>query len=129
MYLLRVATSISTLMHTNLLDVFNERDRDRRHSVIDRIHAEDVVFHDPEGTLVGRAALDDKVQGLLDGALGWVFRPAGPVRESRGLGLLAWEFGPEGQPPVVTGIDIALVDDGGRIATLHTMLTATPEAG
>ena len=41
------------------------------------------------------------------------------------FGLMAWDFGPDGQPPVVSGIDVVLVRDG-RIATMHTMLTSTP---
>ena len=42
--------------------------------------------------------------------------------------MLAWEFGPAGQPAVVTGVDVALVD-GGRITTVHTMLDPAPAAG
>jgi hypothetical protein len=119
---LATVNTISDLMHANLLEVFGERDRERRLAAIDRTYTEDVVLHDPEGVVTGRTALDAKVAGLLDGAPGFVFRPAGPLRECDDLGLLAWEFGPDGEPPVVTGIDIALVSDG-RIASVHTILT------
>jgi SnoaL-like domain len=114
--------TIPDLMHANLLEVFGERDRDRRLAAIARTYSEDVVLHDPEGVVTGRTALDAKVTGLLDGAPGFTFRAMGPLRECDDLGLLAWEFGPEGEPPVVTGIDIALVRDG-RITSLHTILT------
>ena len=119
--------TLRDLMHANLLEVFGERDRERRRAVIARTYAEDVLFYDPEGVVAGHEALDAKVQTLLDGAPGFVFRPDGPVRESHDLGLLAWEFGPEGQPPVVTGIDVVLVRDA-RIASVHTIVTATPES-
>ncbi|MCD2194951.1 nuclear transport factor 2 family protein [Actinomycetospora endophytica] len=114
--------TIPDLMHANLLEVFGERDRDRRRAAIARTYTEDVVMHDPEGVVTGRDALDAKVQTLLDGAPGFVFRAAGPLRECDDLGLLGWEFGPEGEAPVVTGLDIVLVVDG-RITSVHTILT------
>jgi hypothetical protein len=39
------------------------------------------------------------------------------------LGLLAFHMGVPEQPPAVSGIDVAVVRDG-RIAVLHTLLTA-----
>jgi hypothetical protein len=50
-----------------------------------------------------------------------VFRPDGPVRVSHDLGQLAWAFGPEGEAPVVRGVDIALIE-GDRIAKVYTLL-------
>jgi hypothetical protein len=115
-----VATT-EELMRANLLDVFNERDAARRRAAIDRTYVADVEFSDPEETVVGREALHAKAQRLLDGAPGFVFRPAGAVQVNHDLGYLAWEFGPEGQPPVVRGVDIALVADG-LVARLYTLL-------
>jgi hypothetical protein len=115
---------VGELMLRQLLGVFNERDAARRAADIQAIYAEDVVFHDPEDTVTGRAALEAKAAALLAGAPGFVFAPRGPVHESGGsLGLLAWQFGPEGGEPVVRGLDIALVE-GGLIHTLHTVLDA-----
>ena len=37
------------------------------------------------------------------------------------MGYLAWNFGPEGQAPVVRGIDTCFVRDG-RIAKVYTLL-------
>jgi hypothetical protein len=113
--------SIAELMQGNLGEVFNERDADRRRAAIARIYAPDVEFSDPEGTVTGHEALDAKAQALLDGAPDFVFTPGGPVHVVRDLGYLAWNFGPDGQPPVVQGADIALVRDG-LIASLYTLL-------
>lgn len=112
---------LTDLAYRNLLGVFNERDPAARAKAIEETYAEDVVFHDPEGTTQGREAIDGKVQTLLDGAPGFVFQPSGPARLSADLVLLGWQFGPEGAEPVVSGIDISLVKDG-RIATMHTIL-------
>jgi len=79
-------------MPANPVEVFGERDGERRRAAIARIHQPDVVFHDPGGPVTGHEALHGKVQGILDGA-----------------------------PPVVRGVDIALVRDG-RIAQLYTLL-------
>ncbi len=123
-----MSTTIGDLMHANLLEVFNERDPDRRRAAIARTYTDDVAFHDAEGVITGPSAMNDKVQHLLDDAPGFVFRPEGPLREVDDLGMQAWGFGPEGQPPVVAGIDVALVHDG-RITSVHTVLTSTPSAG
>mgnify|MGYP006204399967 CR=1 FL=1 len=50
---------------------------------------------------------------------------AGEVRVVQDLTLLAWHFGPVGAPPVVSGTDISIVEDG-RIRHLYTMLDAAP---
>ncbi len=112
---------IDVLVHRNLMDVFNERDRARRREAIAEVYVEDVEFTDPDGTLTGRDAVDAKVQELLDGAPGLVFSPAGPARRSGDLALLPWRFGPPGQPPVVSGLDVSRVREG-RIVSVHTFL-------
>jgi len=37
--------------------------------------------------------------------------------------MLAWQIGPAGGPPVVIGLDVALIRDG-LIETLHTLIDA-----
>jgi hypothetical protein len=41
------------LLHSNLHEVFSERDPDRRQAAIARTYTEDVTFIDPEGNLSG----------------------------------------------------------------------------
>jgi hypothetical protein len=62
-------------------------------------------------------------QKLLDRRRASCSAPPGPVHVSGNLGLLAFNLGVQEQPPAVGGIDVALVRDG-RIAVLHTLLTA-----
>jgi SnoaL-like domain len=113
--------TVEDLMHRNLLGVFNERDTARRQEAIAAVYSEDVLFQDPEGLVRGRDAIDAKVSALLDGAPDFAFRPAGLVRVSGDLGMLSWAFGPPGGAAIVSGSDIALVEDG-RIVRLHTLL-------
>ena len=113
--------TIEELMRATLFEVFGERDAARRRAAVERTYAADVRFSDAEGVVIGHDALDAKAQRILDGAPGFVFSPAGPVHVNQDLGQLAWNFGPPGQPPVVRGMDIALVEDG-LIARIYTLL-------
>jgi hypothetical protein len=112
---------IEALMRANLLEVFGERDPVRRREAIARTYTADVTFADPDATVVGHEALSEKAQSILDEAPDFVFTPRGPVQVNSDLGYLAWNFGPEGAPPVVHGVDIALIRDG-LIARVYTLL-------
>ena len=113
--------SIDELMRGNLFEVFNQRDGEQRREAIARIYASEVSFSDPEETVIGHDALDAKAQRILDEAPGFVFAAAGSTYVNHDLGYLAWTFGPEGQSPVVRGVDIALVENG-LIAKVYTLL-------
>ena len=113
--------TIEELMRANLLEVFNERDAELRRAAIARSYTSDVRFSDPDEVVEGHDALDTKAAKILDDAPGFVFTPGGEVLVNHDLGYLAWNFGPDGAPPVVRGIDIALVRDG-LIASVYTLL-------
>ena len=67
------------LLHSNLHEVFSERDRERRWAAIERTYTEDVTFIDPDGEFIGWQALSGQAQKLLDGLLaGFVFEEDGP---------------------------------------------------
>jgi hypothetical protein len=113
------------LLNANLHEVFSERDPDARRAAIERTYAEDVKFIDPDGEVVGREALNDRAQGLLDRApADYVLEEDGPWYVGIDTAALAWRLGPPGSP-VARGIDILTVRDG-RVAVLNTLLV--PEA-
>jgi hypothetical protein len=112
---------LSDLARRNLLGVFGERDERKRAAVIKDIYAEQVRFADPEGVVIGHEALNAKAQHLLDEAPDFVFTVAGPAQIAQDLVLLAWHFGPGGAPPVVSGTDISIVENG-KISQLYTLL-------
>jgi SnoaL-like domain len=114
---------IRELMLANLFAVFNEREPKRRLKAITRNYAEDVIWSDPDGTTQGHEAMNEQAQKLLDRMPDFVFSAAGPVHVSLDPGLLSFNLGVPEQPPAVSGADVALVRDG-RIAVLHTLLTA-----
>jgi len=116
-----MTNQIEQLMRANLLEVFGESDPQRRRAAIERTYTDDVVFLDPDEIVEGYDALDEKAGKLLAGAPGFVFSPAGPVYVNHDMGYLAWNLGPEGQPPVVRGVDTCFIRDG-RIAKVYTLL-------
>ena len=103
------------------LHVFSERDPEKRREAIERTYVEDVRFIDPDGESVGREALNDRAQRILDDA------PADFVLEEDGLAYVspdtaiqAWRFGPPGSP-VVRGIDVLTVS-GGSVSAVRTLI-------
>jgi SnoaL-like domain len=112
---------IRELMLINLFAVFNERDPERRWKAITANYTEDVIWSDPETTLHGREALNQRAQQLLDNLPDFVFTAAGPVQVLRDLGHLPFNQGVPEQPPALSGYDVALVRDG-RIAVLYTLV-------
>lgn len=124
-----LSDDIVRLMEENLLAVFDERDPDRRLRVIRRNYAPDVRWSDAEETVVGQDRLHEKAQALLDGQLaGLSFTQSGPVHQVANMGHLAFDvFGPDGGEPLVSGFDVAIIEDG-VIAQLFTVVTKEPTA-
>jgi hypothetical protein len=109
------------LLHSNLFEVFGERDPQRRWAAIGRTYTDDVIFTDPDGDFVGRQALSDRAQQLLDGASSSdVFEEDGPTYVGTDVAALAWRFGPPGKP-VARGLDILTIRDG-LVSAVKTLI-------
>jgi hypothetical protein len=114
-------SDVKDLLQRNLHEVFAERDRGRREKAAERTYTEDVRFIDPDGEVVGRQALSDRAQELLDGSpAAFVLEEDGPRYVGPGAAALAWRFGPHGRPEA-RGIDIITIRDG-RVSVLRTLL-------
>ncbi|GLX34366.1 hypothetical protein Sros01_04390 [Streptomyces roseochromogenus] len=117
--------SPADLMRVNLLDVFNEPDPDRRAAVIAENYAEDVVWHEPDRINHGRTDFVRRATEFLAENPDWVFRPTGPASALDDIGHLGFQYGPpDGQPPMVSGMDIARARHG-VIIELYTIVTET----
>jgi hypothetical protein len=112
-------------MERNVLEVFGERDSERRKLVISELYSENCTFFETNDQIVGRDALNTKVGQILKEAPGFVFRLAGPAEVNHDLGRARWHFGPNGGAPVVTGMDVAVFKQG-RICSLYAFLDVTP---
>jgi hypothetical protein len=115
------------LLHSNLHEVFAERDPERRWAAIERTYTEDVTFIDPDGAYIGRQALSDQAQKLLDGLMaGFVFEEDGPRYVGTDTAALAWRLGPPGNR-VARGLDILTIRDG-RVSVVRTLIAPATEA-
>jgi hypothetical protein len=119
------ADGFATLMHANLMEIFGQRDGTRRREAMRRAYAENIAFTDPEGTVHGYDAVDERVREVLDKTPEtFIFAPDGPLYVLAGAAAaLPWRFGPPSGPPVVRGIDFAVIANG-RIISLQTLLAA-----
>lgn len=113
---------ITRLMEANLLAVFNERDPQRRAAVIAETYSADVRWIDDEGVATGHDELNTKAAELQEKLAGLHFVKAGPVRQTKGLGFLAWEVRTPDEATVASGFDVAEVSND-RIIRLWTVLT------
>ena len=116
--------SVSELLSANLHGVFGNRDPIARRKAIQQVYSEDIVFSDPEGTVQGRSAVDDKAAALLAGVPGdVVFVEDGERYVGADIGALAWAFGPV-DAPVARGIDVLTIRDG-TISSVRTFFIDT----
>src|SRR2546426_9569904 len=113
--------TLRSLMDKNLLEVFGQRVFFFNDTATTEIYTADCTFCEAEERIVGRDALNAKIERLLQEAPGFVFRATGPAQVNHDLGRLQWHFGPTGDPPVVTGMDVAVFEHG-RIRALYTFL-------
>lgn len=114
---------ITRLMEANLLGVFDERDPHRRAAAIAVTYADDVEWIDDEGTATGHDELNAKAAELQEKLPGMYFVKASPVRQTRGLGFLAWEVRTPDEATVASGFDVAEIADE-RITRMWTVLNA-----
>lgn len=122
-----MSDKIEELMTANLMQVFNERDPQRRRAAIERTYSADVRWTDDDDVSVGHDQLESRAHALQEGQLaGLSFVKAGPVYQTRGFGYLAWNVvAPGSDVPIVSGFDVALITDD-RISQLFTVITKTP---
>ncbi|MGA6948419.1 MAG: nuclear transport factor 2 family protein [Solirubrobacterales bacterium] len=109
------------------LHVFSERDPEKRRSAIERTYVEDVRFIDPDGESVGREAINDRAQKILDDApVDFVLEEDGLAYVSPDTAVQPWRFGPPGSP-VVRGIDVLTVRDG-SVSVVRTLIGSRRDA-
>jgi hypothetical protein len=116
-----MSDTLGPLMQRNLLDVFGQPDSARRAAAIAQIYAANCTFFESGERIVGRDALNARIERIPQEAPGFVFRATAPAEVNHDLGRLQWHLGPPGAPPAVTGMDVAIFEHG-RIRALYTFL-------
>lgn len=113
---------LALLMEENLKQVWSERDEARRMKAIESIYAKDAVLHHVDNRTDGREAINKNVTSVI-GKMppDFVFGILKPIIINNNLGRLIWGLGPEGKPPVATGMDIAILENE-KIKSLYVFL-------
>jgi SnoaL-like domain len=112
---------------TEVLVMWTEPGEAARRKVLDRRFVDGVQFHDPDGTFVGQAGLEEFSASLRARFPDVRFTLASPP-QAAGNGFRAfWRFGPPEKPDAVTGMDF-VVWDGERASVLYAFVNR-PEHG
>lgn len=121
--------STAQLLEDSLLVIWNSRNAVDRAAAMKDIYAADIVFYENnEGpAITGYEAINHLIATLqAQWPVEFVFELTAPARVNHQVQHVAWRLGVPGQPPVATGMDVAVVENG-RIASLHLLMDARPE--
>ena len=83
-----MSNPLGHLMERNLLEVFGQRDSERRKVAVSELYTEDCTFFEAEERVVGREALNEKVERILQDAPGFMFRLVGSPQVNHDHGRL-----------------------------------------
>jgi hypothetical protein len=111
------------------LEAWNETDAAARLALVESLWAADGSYTDPLADVRG----PDAIAGLIGAAQqqfpGLVFTLGGPVDANHNQARFTWHLGPSnGGEPLVIGFDVAVLDAGGQIASVHGFLDKVPAA-
>ncbi|KAH8805103.1 hypothetical protein F5884DRAFT_754677 [Xylogone sp. PMI_703] len=104
--------SIKTLLKTNLLSVFNERNDLIRRRVIEETYTDDVVWFETHTVNYGKVEMQKVATKLLEDSPGFQFNIKGKAQICQNMGSLEWTFGPAENPSLMQGLDVIIVQDG-----------------
>jgi hypothetical protein len=97
---------------TRYLDVWNERDGERRRALIAALWAEDAAFRDPIVAGDGLAGIDAVIEGIQNRFPDFRFRQIGAADGFGDYVRLSWGLGPDAGDAPIKGTDFGLVQQG-----------------
>ena len=110
------------LMEDNLNLVWCERDKVRRLNAIKNIYAVGSGLYHVGHKDEGYECINESADAVINGMpANFVFTKLKPVIINNSIGRLIWGVGPEGKPPVATGMDIAHFEKD-KIKSLYVFL-------
>jgi hypothetical protein len=122
----KMSDKVADLMLRNLQEVFNEKDAARRIVAVKSIYAEEAEFFEGDERIEGHDAISAKV-GALQASFppDFTFAPTSAPARNHDVGRLPWRVGPAAAaPPVATGMDVAVFEQG-KVRALYVFLDQT----
>lgn len=110
----KVMTTPARLLENSLLVIWNNRNANQRLEEMKKTYAPDVHFYefDSGKAIVGYTAINELISKLQSE---WPpesrFELNKPSQANHSLQIASWNLGPEGKQPVVTGVDVAVIDN------------------
>lgn len=117
----------AVLAKKNLLQIFGERDPQKRLEAMHSTYAPDITFYEPDNIVTGFGAIKDLVETLLSKSPDWVFEPAERIWVNHDMVTLEWGFGPDGKEAVVKGNDVMIVNGEGKVRVMCTMISGVSD--
>jgi hypothetical protein len=110
----KVMTPPALLLENSLLVIWNGRNANQRLEEMKKTYAPDVHFYefDSSKAIVGYAAINElisKLQSEWPPESRFVLNKPSQVNHS--LQIASWNLGQEGKQPIITGVDVAVIDN------------------
>jgi len=112
------------LLEDSLLIIWNERNSENRLTMMEGVYASDIAFYESNDgpAITGYQAIDDLIANLQSQwPLEFKFELTAQSNINHQVQHISWRLGVPGQPPVATGMDIAIVEQN-KIKSLHLLL-------
>jgi hypothetical protein len=107
--------------------VWNETDPTRRRDLIARTWTEDASYLDPLLASDGADGIDAMVAAVQEQFPGHTFRLTGPIDSHHDRIRFLWELaGPNGDGPVIAGLDVGVIAPDGRLRSITGFLDQVP---
>jgi len=113
------------LLEYSLLRIWNNRDAEARLALMQQVYAPDIAFFetDTSEAIVGHQAINALIDKLQAGwPAEFLFILSQPIEANHDMQHAAWTLGQPGEPPIASGIDVALVENQ-LIKSLYLLLS------
>lgn len=106
--------------------IWNATDPEDRRDLVAGSWAEDGAYLDPLMQSEGHDGIDAMIAAVQDRFPGFVMIRTGPIDAHNGHVRFNWGLGPAGAEPVVAGLDVGVLADDGRLASITGFLDKVP---
>ena len=103
------------------LDIWTEKNVEKRNESIKQVYAEDVEIVDPFFVINGQSNLNNFIEELQKKHPGFDFSLLQPIESHNNVARLFWQFGTVSKPDEITGEDIFIIKNG-RIKSLYIFI-------
>ena len=109
-------------MVQHLNEIWNQRDETLRLEAIEKVYAKDIDLFEVGEKFSGYEEVNHKVSNTLNSLLPiFSITQLKPIVINNNVGKLDWGVGSAGAPPVATGTDIVIFENG-KIKSLYVFL-------